>query len=153
MIPRRYELGIIPCTASKNPAGLTPLTLYKGGPFSLMMRHATQRCDRVLIMSAKYGLLDLNDPVRWYEAYLPTLDDPQKAELRARIQQQKITTACTSVFGAISYLPKAYWDFLSSAKPALCADTHRPYKSLPMLTLFKVLSNEVANYGIIPARR
>ena len=52
-----WDVGIIPCTKSKWSTGLTPLSLYKGAAFSMMMKHSSQRCNNILIFSAKYGFL------------------------------------------------------------------------------------------------
>lgn len=149
-----YDLAIIPCTSGKNPEGLTAATLYKGGPFSLMMRHANQRCEAVVIMSAKYGLLRPSDPVRYYDAYLPELNAQERAELIQRIRDIPWVEAYKAK-RICSYLPEAYFQCLAEAKPALCASIamRRPYRSLPMLTLYKVLSNEIKQYGKSPARR
>ena len=149
-----YDAAIIPCTSGKRPDGMTPLTLYKGGPFSLMMRHAAQRCQVILIMSAKYGLLWTDDPVRYYDAYLPDLNADQRKALIYRIRSKP---DMDMVFGpgrrVLSYLPKAYAELLAEALPAAVPVIHRPYSNLPSLSLFKVLSNEIRNYGTQPSRR
>ena len=102
-----YDIGVIPCTSGKRPEGLTPLTLYKGLPFSLMMRHAQQRCRVILIMSAKYGLLELTDPVSWYEAYLPELSASERGKLLSLLRAQ----ALKKLVGrkVLWYPNRAYW--------------------------------------------
>jgi len=117
-----------------------------------MMRHAQQRCDKILIMSAKYGLLEMDSPVSYYDAYLPTLTEAERARLVEQLRCQIVPGwDCSS--RVLSYLPKAYYEFLAEVKPALASKLHRPYRKLPMLTLYKILSNEVTHYGIHPARR
>lgn len=154
MKPRTYDFGLIPCTSGKRPDGLTPLTLYKGGPFSLMMRHAQQRCGEILIMSAKYGLLGLQDPVRYYDAYLPDLTEAERAALAWRIKSsEKLLGASAPGTRILSYLPRAYHEFLAGAKPEIVGALKRPYANLPSLSLYAVLSHEIKNYGTHPARR
>jgi hypothetical protein len=150
MTAKPWDLGIIPCTSGKRPAGLTPLTLYKGGPFALSLRHAQQRCHQVMIMSAHYGLLRLSDPIRYYDAYLPTLTPEQRGALLGRLKHQLPQLAGLRV---LSYLPKAYYLALLEADPTIVARFQRPYRKLPSLVLFKTLSNEIKHYGIHPARR
>lgn len=149
----RYAVGIVACSASKRPDGQTPLTLYRGALFSTTVRHACQRCDRVLIMSAKYGLLELNDPVQWYDTYLGHLDHRERAILRKRIVDGgKLTYAYANPRRILSYLPKLYHSELMLALPHLGA-VARPYAGLNLFQLVQVLSNEVKNYGTQPARR
>ena len=148
----RYQIGLIPCTSGKKAGGRTPLTLYKGPGFSTMMKHAQQRCDVIMIMSARYGLLGLNDPVSYYDAYLPDLDDDARSALMERVRCAVLPGwDCRSPI--LSYLPKAYHEFLVQAKPALTRKLRRPYSNLGMLHLPTVLSNEVKGYGTNPARR
>lgn len=146
-----YDIGVIPCTSGKRPEGLTPLTLYKGGPFSLMMRHAQQRCRVILIMSAKYGLLELTDPVSWYEAYLPELSASERGKLLSLLRAQ----ALKKLVGrkVLWYPSRGYWEAMAEACPEVIPSVIRPYRKLPSLRLFKVLSNEIKNYGQFPARR
>jgi hypothetical protein len=151
MSARRYDIALIPCTKRKNPIGITPPTLYIGGPFSLMMNHARQRCDRIVIMSAHFGLLAMTDRVHNYEAYLPGLDEAARRMLALEIVRRQDLLDGGSI---CSYLPKAYYDFLVSVtSPELAARIRRPYRNLPMLSLYKVLSNEIKGYETGLARR
>ena len=156
----RWDLGIIPCTSGKHADGVTPLTLYKGGPFATMIRHAQQRCDHVLIMSAKFGLLRLDDPVSYYDAYLPKLPPQMRERLRERTAGQlaeNIPQALRKPWNerrVLSYLPEAYHDFLM----VVAAESYkhvfrRPYAHLGMLTMIATLSAEIACYGSSPSRR
>lgn len=154
MTGERYDVALIPCTASKHPTGRTPLTLYKGGPFSLMIRHAQQRAGLILIMSAKYGLIDVNADVFFYNAYLPDLTPQARARLIVRLRQQIDERHTLFTEGRVlSYLSKAYFTALEEAAPAMASKLRRPYKKLPMLPLFKILSNEIKHYGQHPSRR
>ena len=146
-----FDIGVIPCTSGKHPGGLTPLTLYKGGPFSMMMKHAQQRCGRILIMSAKYGLLELTDKVQWYEAYLPNLLPAEREALLKKLREQALVKfrGCRVLW----YASRAYYEALAEAAPEVIPNICRPYKTLPSLTLYKVLSNEIQNHGVFPARR
>lgn len=151
--PRRWAVGLVACSASKRPNGINPLTLYKGAIFATTIHHASQRCDRILIMSAKYGLLDLADPVRWYDAYLGNLDARQRAVLKAKIVDGGKLRDFQRDASVLSYLPKDYHDLLMEALPHLAPITRRPYANLPMMRFIKVLANETKNYGKEPARR
>lgn len=155
-----YDVALIPCTAKKNPEGLTPLTLYRGSVFSTTMRHAQQRAATIIIMSAKYGLLHLSDPVRYYDTYIGDLTPDQRKALVYRIQNKPFVELLLPAKERpddqpriLSYLPAAYWEVFAEALPGFAKNVRRPYKSLPMLKLISVLSNEIKNYGKNPGRR
>lgn len=155
----RWDLGVIPCTSGKNPDGVTPTTLYKGTLFANMMKHAVQRCDHVLIMSAKFGLLRLDDPVSYYDAYLPDLSPQMRERLKVRVRAQLaegIPQTLSKPWDqrrVISYLPKAYHAFLLEASPAVAQRMRRPFEGMGMFRLVNCLSAEVACYGKSPSCR
>ena len=147
---RTYDLALIPCTKMKNPMGVTPVSLYRSSPFSITMRHAQQRCGRVLIMSAKYGLLDLTDRVAYYDWFIATLTEEQRvamlAELQVSIEAKRILNYEPP--RVLSYLPALYFQTLAELTGWQWAMTvHRPYKTLPSLTMMKVLANETKGFG------
>lgn len=155
----RWDLGVIPCTASKRADGVTPLTLYKGPIFKAMVTHACQRCDHILIMSAKFGLLRLDDPVSYYDTYLPDLSPQMREHLKVQVRAQiaeGIPQALRKPWAArrvLSYLPEAYYQFLLEAAPGPVGTWSRPYKGLAMFGLINCLSAEIAGYGSSYARR
>ena len=139
-----YELAIIACTATKNPMGKTAMTLYRGGPFSLNVRHAQMRADKLLIMSAKYGLLRPDDPVEYYDLYLPDLFGFEREELVELVSQQGKALELLKVGRAISYLPLAYFALLEEALPAFAERMDRPFKGVGMMRAWKIMSEELA---------
>jgi len=142
-----FDIGLVPCTATKNPQGVTPLTLYKGGPFSLMVRHARQRCKRIVIMSAKYGLLEENARVQYYDTFIGDLDAGARQELMVRVRSQLKDMQGQT---ALSYLWKPYYSVLQIAN-VWDIPVATPYMGLPSLVLYKVLSNEIKDPN--PTRR
>lgn len=148
-----YDVGIIPCTSKKRPEGATPVSLYMGTTFSLMMRHAQQRCETVLVLSARYGLLRLTDPVAYYDQHLERLTSQERAALIYRISAKPWVDLYAGK-RILSYLPNAYFDVLAEAKPALAATIRRPYRSVfNNPTIRELLSWEIKNYGKNPAVR
>jgi len=146
-------VGLVACSASKRPNGINPLTLYRGALFATTIHHASQRCDRILIMSAKYGLLDLADPVRYYGVYLGNLGVLERAALIAKIEGEGKMRYLQRDARVLSYLPMEYHSLLMQALPQLQGTISRPYAGLPMLRFIRTLSNEVKNYGAQPSRR
>ena len=114
------------------------------------MRHAHQRADRVLIMSAKYGLIPTDAPISWYEAYVPTLTSQERDELKRILTPQLKQLKGIRV---LSYVSNAYQVLLVEVDLTVASAIHRPYCKLNFLTALKVLSNEIASYGQNPSRR
>ena len=140
-----YASALVACSAKKNPYATTARSLYRGSLFMLSMRHAMHKAERVLIMSAKYGLLRPEDQVRHYDAYLPELSAAERAALLARIRAQ--ADLVTSSGRLLSYLPAAYWELLAEALPELEGKTDRPYKGIRLLTLCARLAGEIKAEG------
>lgn len=149
---RRYNLALIPCSERKNPVGSTARSLYRGAGFSLMMRHAAQNSERILILSARHGLLSPEDEVHWYNTYLPNLNQTEKSRLVLKIKQQLVNYPW-SQGTIISYLPEAYYRLMEEVDPLFASKIARPYKGVRLLSLYKTLALELDNYGKNPARR
>lgn len=143
-----FDLALIPCSASKAQTGhaVTAASLYTGSPFQLMLRHAQTRAPRIIIMSAKYGLLELDQRISYYDRYIKDLSSRQRMELEADIAQQ---WRCKFPQGiraerVLSYLPRAYHDVLGNAiGPELTAKMMRPWHSTRLLTMMAQLSRDL----------
>lgn len=151
MDTRRWDVGFIPCSASKNPTGTTPATLYKGTIFAAQMKHALQRCDQIIIVSAKYGLLRLTDQVSWYDQYLGDMTEEDLVKWRKVVAGQLEHLPRWYWKRRLSYLPQNYQDQLLLAAPWL-EPLRRPY-AVRMHTQSRILSNEIKNYATNPSRR
>lgn len=156
LMGKPYQLGIIPCTRTKNKNGKTARTLYHGGPFSQRMQHAMARCDRILILSAKYGLIPPEHPVEWYEAFLPTLSTEARAALAQEVQLQLLFINLPPPGRVLSYLPESYNDFLRGlVEPCVAPgfteswDYHRPFSHMYM-NVYKRMAEEIIRDKTIP---
>lgn len=152
----RFDLAIVPCTAKKNPHGRTARSLYAGNMFNIMMKHAQQRADKIVIMSAKYGLIDLDAEVSWYNTYLPDLKKEERAALANNIELALLFYPARP--RVLSYLPNAYHEFLRGGKDVGAGLTEtwnyrRPYAHLNMFQLMTVLANEIRFFDVHPSRR
>ena len=67
-----YALVVIPCGGKKRAVGTVAWRLYTGSQFTHGLRAALALVDRdrVRIVSGKYGLLRLTDPVLPYQQYM-----------------------------------------------------------------------------------
>ena len=66
----KVSLGLIACSKSKGPKRSLAFLLYQGALFRKSLSLASRRCDHVCILSAKHGLVNLNDPLEPYEQTL-----------------------------------------------------------------------------------
>lgn len=149
-----FRLALLPCTKTKNPHGLTAQTLYSGGAFSLMMRHAQQRADRIMILSAKYGLLDLADPVEPYEQWLPDLKPEERQRLARLVEFQLLALQLEEPVLVISYLPKAYHEFFRGVNGDGVSPGYtkawiyrRPFAKVAFTKYFVTFANEIKSYA------
>jgi hypothetical protein len=146
----RYDLALIPCAHNKNPTGVNPRTLYRSTVFITSLRHALQRCDRILILSSKYGLIRPDDPVSYYEAYLPTLTQQQLSTLREKLflqwgihQLERVPPS-----RVLCYLSKSYYEILATTThfSTWSLGLLRPYKTLGNVQLIKALCHEIREF-------
>lgn len=152
MITDHWDVGLIPCTKAKKPTGINARTLYRGGTFSLLMRHAHQRCDKVMIMSAKYGLVDLDHPMQYYDQFVDAQTTQERLELLAKVRGQIQELKGLRV---ISYLWHSYHSILVEADPTIANQLRRPYKGIPTMPAYlqAIITREISNYGSRPSRR
>jgi hypothetical protein len=82
------QIALIACTKTKadcpSPAGL----LYQSPLFRKSLLYALSRTDRVFILSAKHGVLQLNDFVEPYELSIKNLSPIQKSEWVNRVGER-----------------------------------------------------------------
>lgn len=111
-----------------------------------------QRCDKVMIMSAKYGLVSMTEPLRYYDLFINDLDADQLSQLK-----QKLITQVKELEGkkVLCYLWIPYFEVIRSVAPEIANKFKRPYLGLPTMpaALQAILTREVQNYGIHPSRR
>lgn len=73
-----YALAIIACSASKLDKAAPARDLYTGALFKASLAVAEDMADRVVILSAKHGVLELDAVVEPYDVSLASMDKTQK---------------------------------------------------------------------------
>jgi len=71
------KIAFIACSKSKRGYSCRARDLYQGVLFGKALSYCLKRFDKVYILSAEYGLLELND---WVEPYEKTLNTMNKSE-------------------------------------------------------------------------
>lgn len=107
-----------------------------------------------------FGLIAEDHPVYYYDLYLGDQTKAQRAEYLQLLAPQVAEIRGTlridpdeSRYQVLSYLPQRYHDVLMEADPILKHWYRRPYTHLGLVKMTSVLSKEIKNYGILPARR
>lgn len=67
-----HVVGIIPCSAAKHQQTAQAEFLYESQNFKAQLECAKSNCDEVLILSAKHGLLSLDEWVEPYDVKMGT---------------------------------------------------------------------------------
>ena len=73
-----YALAIIACSASKLDKAAPARDLYTGALFKASLAVAEALSDRVVILSAKHGVLELDAVVEPYDVALASMDKSQR---------------------------------------------------------------------------
>ena len=92
---REQEVAaLIPCSKSKMKAPAKARKLYTGAFFRKILRFSQEHYSHVYILSAKYGLLDLDQIIEPYELRLDSLPIAQRKEwakmVRIQMREKKV---------------------------------------------------------------
>ena len=105
---------VVPCSAGKVDTGADPIPageLYTGSFHRFARHHAERLGARVVILSAWYGLIDVDHPVRTYEM---SIDDPA-ARARPNIVRMQAMALGLDAALVVSFCPKRYAEVLHAA--------------------------------------
>ena len=69
------KIGLIGCGKDKSPIRCKAEEMYIGGYFKLGLKFARKSFEKIYILSAKYGLLELEDMIEPYNMTLNTMDN------------------------------------------------------------------------------
>jgi hypothetical protein len=89
------EIALIACTKSKAGAALPAALLYQSPLFRKSLLYALSNTDRIFILSAKHGVLQMDEVVEPYELSIKDLDTTQRANWIS-----KVTTRLTKLIVA-----------------------------------------------------
>lgn len=71
------KIGLVACCSKKLNTESLAKDMYISILFKYSMKYLNERCDKIFILSAKYGLLELNDKIATYDK---TLNEMNKAD-------------------------------------------------------------------------
>lgn len=82
-------IALVACGKDKNPGKWRADELYKGIYFKKCLSYARAcKPSKIFILSAKYGLLELDQEIETYDLYLPKLSVAKRREWGARVIAQ-----------------------------------------------------------------
>lgn len=73
------KIAILPCSQRKAKVSCSAGNMYKSNLFVLRRRYAKEvlGCDEIYVLSAKYGLIDLDKIIEPYDTKLETLSEEE----------------------------------------------------------------------------
>lgn len=82
------QIGLISCVKTKRNTPSKARDLYISQLFKSQLAYALKHCQKVYILSAKYGLVDLDTVIAPYEKTLNTMDIGDRDRWAYRVWQQ-----------------------------------------------------------------
>jgi hypothetical protein len=88
MLSKKPKLALISCSGRKGKTPAPARFLYTGALFKKSLAFAEREYDHSVILSAKHGLLELDDVVEPYDQTLQRMPRPKREEWAQRVSEQ-----------------------------------------------------------------
>ena len=84
------KIAILPCSQKKAKVSCSAGNMYKSSLFILRKRYSKDvlGCDKIYILSAKYGLIEENEIIEPYDTKLDTLSEEEYIDWQCRVITQ-----------------------------------------------------------------
>lgn len=113
-------VGLVSCSATKLPHPAPARELYVGPLCQLALRVSERECDQTFILSAKYGLVELDQVIAPYDhRFAPRVSGPTRRELIrwgdavtwriAELVEHGITSLTLRVYAGGAYAQGVRW--------------------------------------------
>lgn len=121
------KIAILPCSQRKAKVATTVGNMYKSNLFVLRRRYAKEvlGCDEIYVLSAKYGLVDLDKIIEPYDTKLDTLSEAEYLDWQYQVYTQylmKIYKKLISDEKVEIYLFKSDSDYLKKFRQITAID-------------------------------
>ena len=121
------KIAILPCSQKKAKVSCSAGNMYKSSLFILRKRYAKDvlGCDKIYILSAKYGLIEENEIIEPYDTKLDTLSEAEYFDWQCQIYTQylmKIYNKLMSDEKVEIYLFKSDSDYLKKFRQITTID-------------------------------
>ena len=92
-------VGLVACCSKKEDKKTKAVDMYKSTLFTSSMKYLKKRCDKIYILSAKYGLVELDNEIDVYNVTLNKINSKNRllwsnnviVELRKKVDLEKDT--------------------------------------------------------------
>lgn len=85
------RLGLIGCSESKLATAAPARSIYTSQLFRMTLAYAETTCDRVVVLSAKHGLIELDQVIKPYDMTIRKFNRDQKSAWTKKVIAQLIT--------------------------------------------------------------
>lgn len=121
------KIAILPCSQRKAKVPCSAGNMYKSNLFVLRRRYAKDvlGCDEIYVLSAKYGLIDLDKIIEPYNTKLDTLSEEEYIDWQCQVMTQylmKIYNKLMSDEEVEVYLFKSDSDYLKKFRQITTID-------------------------------
>lgn len=101
------KIAFIACSKTKNNSPCTAEKMYQGELFKKSLKYCKNNYDIVFILSAKYGLLELNDFIEPYEETLNNKTEQEKKQwaeiIKTQMKEKNIFSSEVDILAGKNY--------------------------------------------------
>lgn len=121
------KIAILPCSQKKAKVSCSAGNMYKSNLFVLRRRYAKDvlGCDEIYVLSAKYGLIDLDKIIEPYDTKLDTLSEEEYVEWQYQVMTQYLKNIYNKLISDEKveiYLFKSDLDYLKKFRQITAID-------------------------------
>ena len=138
----RCMIALIGCVKSKNKGIHKACELYNSPLFKYQLEYAKRKTDKIYILSAKHGVLKLDDEIRDYEQTLNNMNDKQIKEWTFKVYNQLTKLNINKNDEILFLCGKKYYKYLSK----IYINNQIPFENKPLgirLSLLRKELNEI----------
>ena len=132
-------IALIGCVKSKNKGIHKACDLYNSPLFKYQLEYAKKKTNNIYILSAKYGVLKLDDKIRDYEQTLNNMSDKQIKEWSFKVYNQLTELGVSKKDKIIFLCGKNYYKYLKK----IFINNEIPFENQPLGKRLSLLTKEL----------
>ena len=132
-------IALIGCVKSKNKGIHKACDLYNSPLFKYQLEYAKKKTNNIYILSAKYGVLKLDDKIRDHEQTLNNMNDKQIKEWNFKVYNQLTKLGVSKKDRIIFLCGKNYYKYLKK----IFTNNEMPFENQPLGKRLSLLKKEL----------
>ena len=132
-------IALIGCVKSKNKGIHKACDLYNSPLFKYQLEYAKRQTNNIYILSAKHGVLKLDDKIRDYEQTLNNMNDKQIKEWSFKVYNQLTELGVSKKDKIIFLCRKNYYKYLKK----IFTNNEIPFENQPLGKRLSLLKKEL----------